>query len=123
MPRSKRRCSLRRAAALSSALLLAACATPMTLERAAGMTDVQLCYWRLATDTVEKQRIYEAELARRRTVCTPQMVQFEHQRQAAQREHDRRAWQDVGRILARPMPPTITCTTTTYGGHSTTTCQ
>jgi hypothetical protein len=119
MQRSKRLCKWLKVAAAS---VLAGCA--MTPERAAQMSDSQLCYWRIATKTMEKQRLYEAELASRKTVCTPDMVRLEHERQASQREYDRRAWQDVGNALQQPMMPrALTCTTTTYGGQATTTCR
>lgn len=96
----------------------------MTPERTANMSDSQLCYWRIATTKLENQRMYEAELAKRRTVCTKEMVTIEHERQAMRRDNDRRAWEQAGRALARPsMPTALTCTTSTYLGVATTTCR
>ena len=126
MPKYERQCRLPKAIA-SSLVLLAGCA--MTPDRVAGMSDSRLCYAQATAGSLERQRMYEAELGRRKTTCTEQMLRMESDRVAQQREADKRAAEAVGQALSRPqMPvrrPAVTCTTDTYSypGQTTTTCR
>lgn len=104
------------------ALLLAGCTT--IAERAPTMADSELCYLQVVTGHQGARAAVMEEIARRRTVCTQQMVDMHHQRSMYERETTRRTFQEAARAIAPPPTPQVQCTSyTSAGGVTTTNCQ